>query len=303
MTMSTKQKGNLLESIVKQLCSSIKNAKVTKNAKILGKGTLDKREIDVLIEGQIGAFPVKIIVEAKHYARPVGVEKVESLKSKLDDIGGNLGVLVCPVGFTRGAKNLSRSNGIRLFEVVDSQLGNSNLLIPLRLIMPELKAYSYEVRHRTIGEFSIPQDVSRWVFHVGGNKLTAKQLAWHAWNTEMIPQKAGEHVADFNAMTMSDTENPCQLQYCEIKIHIVVVEKYFLKLLPASFFIDSESREQHFNLSIHMASRTQDMAKYGWIEFNSLKELNRAAEIDNQPEGISELIMKPTYEVDINSVE
>lgn len=85
--MSTKSKGDLLEDVVEQMCSGIKNAKITRNAKILGKKTNTERDVDILIEGMIGTFEVKIAVESKNYAEPVGVEKVESLKSKLEDIG------------------------------------------------------------------------------------------------------------------------------------------------------------------------------------------------------------------------
>lgn len=300
ITMNTKEKGNLLENIVEQLCSGIKNAKVTKNAKILGKRSSDKREIDVLVEGQVGAFPVKIIVEAKNYKRPVGVEKIESLKSKLDDIGGDLGVIVCPNGFTKAARTLALSNGIKLFEVVDPQLGNSDLFIPLRYIWPSIKACSYEFIHRTIGEFSISQESSRWLFHVDNQKLNTEQLAWHAWNRGMIPQSAGEHTANFNAMAVSDTEDPSYLQYCEIKIYVQVIEKYYLKLVPAFFLHDLESGKKHFNLDIHVYSQEKGMLKAGWKEFSSLEEMNKAAEIENQPNGVQDLIMKPSYQVDIH---
>lgn len=300
MTITTKQKGNLLEDVVERLCSGIKDAKVTKNAMVLGKVSGEMREVDVLIEGLVGIFSVKIIVEAKNYTKPVGVERVESLKSKLDDVGGDLGVIVCPSGFTRTAKALSVSNGIKLFEIVDPELGNSDLFIPLRLVLPTVEGYSYEVIHRTLGEFSISQDISRWMFHVGDERLNVKQLVWHAWNTSLIPQNTGDHIVNLNAMTMSDIESPNDLQYCEIKIHTKVAERYYLKLVPASFFKDSASGKSHFNLDIRLASREEDMIKTGWREFDSLEEMNKSAEIENQPEEIRGVIIRPSYEVDIH---
>ena len=91
--MNTKQKGDLLESVVSKLCSGIKNAKVTKDAKITGQKSKSERQIDVLIEGKVGAITVKIVVEAKNYAEPVGIEKIEALKAKLDDVGANMGAM------------------------------------------------------------------------------------------------------------------------------------------------------------------------------------------------------------------
>jgi hypothetical protein len=293
--MNSKEKGNLLEDIIEHLCSGVKGAKVSKNAGILGTMSGKKREIDVLIKGQIGMFPVSVIIEAKNYNKPVGIEKIESLKSKLDDVCGDLGVIVCPKGFTKAARSLAISNGIKLFEVVDPKLGNNKLFIPLRCIMPNMAGYSLKVIHRTIGEFSISQDISRWRFHIGNDLLNSQQLATHAWNTGMIPQEAGNHTAIFNAMTMSDAEDPKYLQYCEIEVHIKVIEKFYLKLIPASFLRDSMTDKAHFNLDIYLASRDADMEKAGWKEFSSFEEMDKVAEVKDQPEGIEGLIIKPSY--------
>lgn len=298
--MNSKEKGNLLEGIVEQLCSGIRDAKVARNAKIIGKRSGDEREIDVLIEGKVGAFEVKIIVEAKNYTRPVGIDKVESLKSKLDDIGGDLGVIACSKGFTKPAKNLARANGIKLYEVFDPTLGNSNLFVPLRCVWPTVKAFSFEIRGRTLGPISIPQDIDRWRFHVRDKILTARQLVWHAWNREMIPQSAGNHIADFNAMVMEDSEKPGVIQYCELKIHLQVIEEYFLKLLPASFLRETESGKEHFNLDMHLYSKEEDMIRGGWVKFDSFEKMKEAAEIENQPKGIKNLLIKPTYEVNLD---
>jgi len=56
-------------------------------------------------------------VECKNYAERVGVKEVEELKSKLEDVGGNLGNMICPLGFTTPARNRAAFDGIRLYEV------------------------------------------------------------------------------------------------------------------------------------------------------------------------------------------
>jgi hypothetical protein len=50
---------------------------------ISGKKTHTGRDVDILIEGKFGAFAVKIAIESKNCAEPVGVEKVESFKANL----------------------------------------------------------------------------------------------------------------------------------------------------------------------------------------------------------------------------
>lgn len=301
--MNSKEKGDLLEKVIEQLCSGIKGATVTRNAKILGKQSKTEREIDVLIEGRIGAFDVRIAIEAKNYSDPVGVEKVESLTTKLMDIGANLGIMVCPLGFYEPAKNLAFANGIKLFEVYDPTLGNSKLFIPLRYVEPVIKSFAFGIRHRTAGSFEITQDISRWRFHIGNKLLNPKQLVLFAWNNDMIPHEAGQHTADFNAVTISDVQEPSKLQYCEACIKIDVVEKYFLKLFPASFLKNLEDQREHFNLGIDIYSRDEDMLQHDWKQFESMEEMNKAAEIDNQPAGVRELLVRPDYSLDIDKAD
>lgn len=189
-------------------------------------------------------------------------------------------------------------DGIKLFEVVDPQLGNSNLFIPIRYVEPEIKAFSFKVVHRTVGPMSIPQDILRWRFHVGDEIIDANQLVRYAWNKNMIPQEAGRHVANFNAMTMSDTHNPDVVQYCEISISIDVIENYYLRLMPASFLKSSEDGKEHFNLRVDIRSKKTDMLRIGWKKFDSFEKMNKAADIKNQPKGVSGILLKPSYTID-----
>jgi hypothetical protein len=101
--LTSKQKGDLLEAIVSQLCSGIENAKTESNCKVVGRsGT--QRQIDVLITGTVGAFEVKILVDSKNYTAPVDIKDVDSLIGMVGDVGAHLGVIVCPSGYTDGAK-------------------------------------------------------------------------------------------------------------------------------------------------------------------------------------------------------
>ena len=75
--LTSKQKGNLLEKIVGQLCSGIKNAKTESNVKLLGKSGTE-RQIDVFIKGNVGAFEVKILVDSKNHSAPIDIKEVQS---------------------------------------------------------------------------------------------------------------------------------------------------------------------------------------------------------------------------------
>jgi len=298
--MDTKTKGDLLESIIEKLCFGIENTEITKNAKITGKKTGKKREIDILIKGKIGSFIVSIAIESKNYKRPVGIEKIESLKSKLEDIGVDLGVMICTNGFTNSAKKCAAFDGIKLFGVIDPGLNNSKLFIPIRYIEPEIKSFSFKIQHRANSPFSISQDVGQWLFHIDDKILNSRELVYYAWNNDMIPQESGHHIANFGAIAISTIQNPDVIKYCEISIYIDVIEKYYLKLKPASFLKNLENNEEYHNLKLDIHKKEEDMFKAGWKRYNSLKEMNEAADIDDQPKSVRGLIIKSGYSISSN---
>ena len=299
MGHTTKEKGDLLEGVVQQICSGIGGATVTRNARIPGRKTLSEREVDILIEGKFGAFAVKIAIESKNYAEPVGVERVEAFKAKLEDIGGDLGVMVCPSGFTEGARNRAAFDGVQLYKIYDPALKNTNLFIPLRYVEPEIKRYQVQFQHRAGGPFSIPADPARWRFRVGSELLNARQLVVHAWNEGRIPQSSGMYAVDFNAMTVSDALEPNKVQYCEILINVIVRENYYLKLFPASFLKNAIDGDKKFHLPLDLYSSKEKLLENGWRKFDTLEKMNEAADIENQPTGVRNLIVRSSYYIDL----
>jgi hypothetical protein len=293
VNMNTKRKGDLLEDITAELCGNINDAKVSKRIKVKGKFTGTEREIDVLIEGKFGVFNARIVVESKNYNKPVGIEKVEALNSKLKDVSADLGVMVSSKGFTGPAKDRAKSDGIQLYEAYDERLGNSNLFIPLRCVDAIIKSYQVTFQHRVVGPFSMSQDRNDWRFKLDNKVFSAHQLATYAWNRGMIPQKGGRHKADFGAIIMFDRRTPDKIQYCEVSLSVVVIEKYYLKLFPASYLENSNTANKKFNLFIDWYSKEPDRIANGWKRFSNFEELNKAADIENQPDEIKELLIRP----------
>ena len=149
ITKSSVQKGDILERIVETLCADYNSSKVQRNVTLRGKSGVD-RQIDVLIHANYKAFDIKIIVEAKNYNSKVGIEIIDSIKTKLSDVSGNLGVVVCPLGFTEGAIKAAELHDIQLFQAFDQQLGNTTQLIPLRYIEPFIQSYQIRIAHGDI---------------------------------------------------------------------------------------------------------------------------------------------------------
>ncbi len=286
---TTKEKGDLLENVITGICSGLKGSKVTRNAEIDGRHTRAKRDVDVLIEGRLNAFAVRIAVEAKNYQDRVGVEKIEALHSKLEDIGVDLGVMVSSKGFTRPAKNAAASWDIQLFEVYDQRLENTSLLLPVRHVAPELGPYQVHVQHRGGGPFSLPVDWSKWRFHAGDKRLTIEELALKAMRDARIPPTPGTHQVEVGAVTIEDAMRPGELQYCEIEFSVEVRERYYLKLFPASFIRNAVDGAEQHNLKVDMYYEPERLAANGWKEFATREEMEKAADIPNQPEGIRNL--------------
>jgi Restriction endonuclease len=298
MTEAAKDKGNLLEKIVSRICSGITDAKSESNVKVLGTSGV-MRQIDTLVTGTIGTFEIKILVDSKNHAAPIDINEVESLAGMVLDVGANLGVIVCPSGFTEGAKKRADSAGIQLYEIYDESLGNTNLFIPLRYIEARIDKYSFQFSGTSAaGPFSIPTDASRWQLHIDGKQMEPEDVPVYLWNEDKIPQKKGEYPVKVGAVKITDTQDKNKVQYCDLTLHVIVVEDYYLKLFPASFLRKTgEQGKEHFDLRIDVYSKKEDMLKNGWKSFDTLEEMNTAADIENQPSGVRELLIRNFYSI------
>jgi len=64
-----------------------------------------KRQIDILIEGKVAGFDLKIIIDCKYFNKKVDVKAVESFLSYLQDLKASKGILITNNGFTAAAEN------------------------------------------------------------------------------------------------------------------------------------------------------------------------------------------------------
>lgn len=291
-SQSTKQKGDLLEQIVEKLCAGFDNSKVQRDIKILGKSGTE-RQIDVLIEATQKSFDIKIVVEAKNYAEKVGIEKVDALKTKLMDVGANLGVIVCPLGFTKGAVDAASLHDIQLFQVFDNKLGNTDQLIPMRYIDPYIDGYSLRIEHSSSGggTFSLPTDTRKWRFYVKDKILNQEEIVDYAWSNSLFPRTLGEHLVDFGVIKISTEENTQKFFYLEFKISILIKEDYYLKLFPVSFMKNIKSGKGNHNLFIDIYSKKEDMLKNGWRYFETKEEMESVAGPLDTSEDAKQLVM------------
>jgi hypothetical protein len=89
---------------------------VTPNAKLIGRISRRKRQIDVLIDLRHNTDNSRrIIVDAKLRTRRVDVKEVEAFRGLMEDVAATHGYLVCPTGYTKAAeRRAQRAVSIRL---------------------------------------------------------------------------------------------------------------------------------------------------------------------------------------------
>jgi hypothetical protein len=99
-------------------------AKVTASAMVPGPSSGAEREIDILVETQVGPYMIKIAVEAKDEGRKLDATKIEAIIGKYFSCGGlsvNKVAVVAHRGFTSEAVVRARDVGIDLFTISEAQ--------------------------------------------------------------------------------------------------------------------------------------------------------------------------------------
>jgi hypothetical protein len=83
---------------------------VTPNARVLGRITQRKRQLDVLIDPRHDSDSSRrLIVDAKRRNRKIDVTDVEAFRGLMEDVGATHGYLVCPHGHTKAAERRAQA--------------------------------------------------------------------------------------------------------------------------------------------------------------------------------------------------
>ena len=81
------------------------SARITPNAKLIGKFSKVERQIDLLIEEQASDFAFRIVVDAKRRGRKIDVGDVEAFLGLTRDVEAHTGMMVALEGYTPAAVN------------------------------------------------------------------------------------------------------------------------------------------------------------------------------------------------------
>ncbi|GIU51972.1 restriction endonuclease [Shewanella sp. KT0246] len=186
---------NLVVMIQKQLSP---DAKVQHNVMLEGVESETKRQIDVLVEQDIGQYTMRIVIDCKDYAKPVDVKGVEEFHGLVQDVKAQKGALVCPSGFTKSALNRAKKLQIDLYRPVST--GNhkwkANITAPV-LCDFRNSFMSFGISSSDPKPLMIAQEFYKLsVTDEHGSELgNALETAQQKWDQGKLPSEPGEHDA------------------------------------------------------------------------------------------------------------
>lgn len=246
-----------LEILVAQIQKQLSpEAEVVHNVKLPGRNSGSTRQIDVLVRQRIGQYEMNIVIDSKDYKNPVDVKGVEEFHGLIDDVGANKGVLVCPGGFTKGAKNRAAKYLIDLFRPIDT--GNHKWKVGVRVpaICDFRKAtISFGIEHSEPMYFSLPMNFHETLeVQAGDGSPLGKPLnaAISRWNAGNFPIDVGKHERlDLFPGGMVKVDNgQGQLTWVRIYVSLRVSSQLFFGQVPlskVSGFVDVKTDLLHTN--------------------------------------------------------
>jgi hypothetical protein len=193
---STTAQGRVVERIV-ALMHEQPGVTVERNKflpPVHGKGR--KREIDVLITGDLAGYPIQIAIECKDEAEAIGSPRIDAFVGKLHYLGisSRQSIYVSAHGYTTGAKERAEEAGIKLLtlrHLTDADLVHSIAGAFQSTIYLLLQVAQMEVS----GGVPPPYWERALSFFDADGNLAAllPDFIWQKWMMNEIPLPLGEH--------------------------------------------------------------------------------------------------------------
>jgi Restriction endonuclease len=117
-------------SVHEMLAVLDQQSEVEHNKYVEGRLSKRPRQVDVLVRGAVVGIDITVVVECKHYRRPVAIGDIDQFIGKLLDIGADRGVLYSYSGFTNGA--VARAIGAANPRVVPIALETPDIVTELK---------------------------------------------------------------------------------------------------------------------------------------------------------------------------
>ena len=230
-----------LEILVSQIQKQLSpEAEVLHNVRLPSRTTSAKRQIDVLVKQRIGQYEMQIVIDSKDYKEPVDVKGVEEFYGLVTDVGANKGVLVCPAGFTKAAKERAQGFLIDLYSPVDT--GEHKW--KAKVFMPAICDFrsariSFGLSFCDPLPFSMsPNFYKTLAAHGSDQKVIGFPLdiAIEKWNKGIFPTEAGEHenINPFDQEMVLVDNGYGRMVHVRIRVSLYVTQQLFYGEMPIS---------------------------------------------------------------------
>lgn len=194
---SARVKGRLVESIVAAMHRA-PDVKVLQNVRMPVIGDAKRTsEVDVLLNGAFGGYPVQIAFECKNEQGPVGTPKINTFIGKLQDVGipTQQGIFVATTRFTKGAIARAKKVGIRtllLTGLTTDRIAAAvedafQAAIHLWLAVTEVSVIN------NVSSIDSGEQIGVFYDEEGNIIGSLPDLIWRKWFVGEIPAAAGEH--------------------------------------------------------------------------------------------------------------
>ena len=111
------------ESSIKEiLAQKFPGSSITSGAYLPGYFSKVRRQVDILVEGELVGKPLVGVIECKYFSRKVNVKVVDGFIGFLEDVRANLGIIITNIGYTDAASNRADLKNIHLDVVNFDQL-------------------------------------------------------------------------------------------------------------------------------------------------------------------------------------
>lgn len=228
-----------LEHLAAEIQAELSPSSVIRHCvKLPGKSSGTDRQIDVLVEDQVGQFPIRIAIECKDHIAPADVNVVGEFYSLLQDTRISKGVLVCPGGFTKAALQLAANHGIETYRPVHTDTHKWRCAVSLPTIC--------DFRSARIGislsfslpiPLTIPYDTgSAMLFDEGNTPIgSIAETAARYWDEGRYPVTMGHHEVPLCGESTARIENGYgQIVPIELTAILDISSRRFFGEIPIS---------------------------------------------------------------------
>jgi hypothetical protein len=266
---------NLAADIQRQLAPE---ARVATNIKLLGKRTGTERQIDILVEQEVGQYSIRVVIDCKDYKAPVDVKDVEMFMGLVEDVGANKGAIITATGFTSTGKKRAKDAGIDIYRLVDTSDTKWKTYLSIPCVVRDAFIELFSFRFSAVGYVRLPGQDPRYmpIYRADGTLIDYLQnFVLERWESGEIPNRPGnyQNIALTKGETFVKADN--QLYRFSIEINATISERLYFGQLPIQDtrgFNDEQTGEYITNGFTTASINYEDVEK-SWQRIDSLEQL------------------------------